>query len=95
MGASNEPRSIWARGLRSHPGVLGSAVGHEEPLQTVAVLEEMLASGERSLSLNTRVKEVLYGWMNNCFYEAKSFIEANGKFVIDFNGIGTRPVTRK
>lgn len=45
MGASNEPRSIWARGLRSHPGVLGSAVGHEEPLQTVAVLEEMLASG--------------------------------------------------
>lgn len=51
MGASNEPRSIWARGLRSHPGVLGSAVGHEEPLQTVAVLEEMLASGERSLSL--------------------------------------------
>lgn len=51
MGASNEPRSIWARGLRSHPGVLGSAVGHEEPLQTVAVLEEMLASGKRSLSL--------------------------------------------
>lgn len=71
-----------------------SAVGHEEPLQTVAVLEEMLASGEQSLS-NTRVKEVVYGWMNNCFYEAKSFIEANGKFVIDFSGIGTRPVMRK
>lgn len=74
--------------------MLGSAVGHEEPLQSVAVLEEMLASGEWSLS-NTRVKEVLYGWMNNCFYEAKSFIEANGKFVIDFNGIGIRPVMRK
>lgn len=72
--------------------MLGPAVEHGGTLQIVAMLER--DANEQTL-LNTRVKEVLYVWINNCFYEAKSCIEANGKFVIDFNGISTRPVTRK
>lgn len=76
--------------------MLGPAVGHGGTLQIVVVLERDADElGSRLSLLNTTVKEVLYVWMNNCFYEVKSFTEANGKFVIGFNGISTRHLTRK
>lgn len=73
----------------------GPALGHGGTLQIGAVLDRDADERVAASLLNTRAKELLSIWMNNCFYEAKSFIETNGKFVIYFNGIGTRPVTRK
>lgn len=75
--------------------MLGPALGHGGTLQIGAVLERDAYERVAASLLNTKVKELLSVGMNNCFYEAKSFIEANGKFVIYFNGIGTRHVTRK